>query len=172
MTPTLLSNVKGSEDTFYRIQKPRSGTQPYPIDYPDIAFLAGACACDENLPTQDFEPEDQKLIVEAHSIWSVYQPPSPLISTTEDEDRALRLAEKISETEGLTLDQIDIAVIRPGLVDSGKMEYYHWLDLVQDLGAEIENRSRNDHEYVFLHYIPDEAIEFYGAVEEYIKSFA
>ena len=140
---------------------------PYPISDPDIAFLAGAC--DDNLPTQDFKPEDQKFIVEDHSLWSAYQPRSPLISTTKDKGWALRLAEKISDTEGLTLDQIDIAVIQPGVVDSGKMEYYHWLDLVQDLGAEIEKKSCNDHEYVFLHSIPHEAIQFYGTVEEYMN---
>ena len=167
MTPTLLSNVKGSKDTLYRIQKPRSGTTSYPIDHPDIAFLAGAC--DDNLPTQDFKPEYQKPIVEAHSIWSAQQPYSLLISTTKDKDWALGLAKKIRDTEGLTLDQIDIAVIRPGQVDSGKMEYYHWLDLVQDLGAEIEKKLRNDHEYVFLHSIPHKAIQFYRTVEEYMN---
>jgi len=168
MTPRLLSNVKGSEDTFYRIQKPRSGTKPYPIDYPDIAFLAGACAA--NLPTQYFKPEDQKAIVEAHSLWSAYQPRSPLISTTEDESWALYFAEEvICVTEGLTLNQIDIAVIRPGLVASESMKYYHWLDLAQDLGAEIQEKSRNVHEYVFLRSIPHEAIQFYGTVEEYIN---
>jgi len=165
MTPTLLSNVKGSQATFYRIQKPRSGTKPYPIDYPDIAFLAGAC--DDGLPTQDFNPEDQKAIVEAHSLWSACQPRSPLISTTTNEDRALSLAKRICEIEVLTLDKIHIAVIRPGLVASGKMNYYHWSALAQDLRAEIEKKSQNNHEYVFLHSIPHEAIQFYGTVEEY-----
>ena len=103
MTPTLLSKMKGSKDTFYHIQKPRAGTTPYPINDPDIAFLAGAC--DDNLPTQDFKPEDQKSIMEDHSLWSAYQPCSPLISTTKDKGWALHLVEKISDTEGLTLDQ-------------------------------------------------------------------
>jgi len=165
MTPTPLSNVKGSEDRFYRIQKPRSGTKPYPIDYPDIAFLAGAC--NDDLPTQYFKHEDQKSIVESHSIWSAYQPGSPLVSTTTDENWALSLAKRICEIEVLTLDKIHIAVIRPGLVASGKMNYYHWSDLAQDLRAEIEKKSQNNHEYVFLHSIPHEAIQFYGTVEEY-----
>jgi len=166
MAPTLKFNEKGSKDTFYRIQKPRSGTRVHPIKYPDIAFLAGAC--DDKLPTQDFKPEDQKTIVEAHSLWSARQPPSPLISTTENKEWALFFAEEvICKTEGLTLDQIDIAVICPGLVASGKMEYYHWADLAQGLGAEIVKKSENDHEYVFLRSIPQEAIQFYGTVRKY-----
>lgn len=142
MAPTLRFNEEDSKDIFYRIQKPNSGTTVDPVDEPDIKFLAGACV--DKLPTQEFKPEDQKSIVEKHSHWSRGQVPSPLISTTQDEEWALNMAKTICKTENLTLDQINIAVICPGSVapTSRKMEYYHWADLAQGLGANIVEKSK------------------------------
>ena len=51
------------------------------------------------------------------------------------------------------------------------MCYYHWCELVRELDADIEEKAMNDHEFVFLGKIPQEAITWYGTVEESERHF-
>jgi hypothetical protein len=59
-----------------------------------------------------------------------------------------------------------IAEISPGRAVSGSLRYYHWFELVREVGANIEHKAKNYHETVFLGRIPQEAITWYGTVEE------
>ena len=53
-----------------------------------------------------------------------------------------------------------------GCAVSGSIRYYHWFELVAELNAVIERKAMNHHETVFLEQTPQEAITWYGTLEE------
>ena len=159
--PTILSNKFRSSDVFYRCQQSNSGTSP-----PDLhwqggpGFVAGAKEA-KSFPKRSLRR--QKSIVEAHSVWSKTQA-SPFISTTDRLDKAMALAKVMTKKQQelySSNDPIYIAVIRPGRVPTGTMEFYRWWDLVNDLRAKIDSFASNEHEFEFLGSIPSEAIVLY-----------
>jgi hypothetical protein len=162
LRPKMLLNELGSADIFYRAQQPRSGTTP--PNLPHSGFIAGDPDCAASF--QDLPVEDQRKIVEDHSIWGLMKP-SPFVSLTKCLDNALDLAEVMTDHKqwyspsSIANLPVHIAVIRPGRVPTGTMRYYHWNTLVHDLGASISNKARNPNEYEFLGSIPAETIVEY-----------
>jgi hypothetical protein len=147
-------NEFGSAVTFYRFQTRNSGTT-YDSHF---GFLAGDYHEADHFQNVDYDK--QRSIVKNHSNWSIAKP-SPFISTTSDLAWAINVAKKIRRT-----DPIYIAEISPGRATSGSIRYYHWFELVRELNANIEHKAKNNHETVFLGQIPQEAITWYGTVEE------
>jgi len=147
-------NEFGSREKFYRFQSENSATT---YD-PHFGFLAGDYDDADYFPSLDYD--EQLSIVEDHSDWSCPNA-SPFISTTSDLEWALRVAKTIR-----SIDPVYIAEISPGRAVSGSIRYYHWDELVRELDADIERKATNDHETVFLGQIPQEAITWYGTVEE------
>lgn len=147
-------NEFGSPVKFYRFQTKNSGTT-YDSRF---GFLAGDYHDADFFTTLDYDK--QRSIVKSHSNWSIAKA-SPFISTTSDLAWALSVAKRIRR-----IDPIYIAEISPGRAVSGSMRYYHWHELVRELDANIEHKARNYHETVFLGQIPQEAITWYGTVEE------
>ena len=147
-------NEFGSPVKFYRFQTKNSGTT-----YDSrLGFLAGDYHDADQFPSLDYD--EQRSIVKDHSNWSSAKA-SPFISTTSDLAWALSVAKRIRRR-----DPIYIAEISPGRAVSGSIRYYHWCELVRELGADIGHKARNYHETVFLGRIPQEAITWYGTVEE------
>ena len=152
-------NKFGSPEKFYRFQTKNSATT-YNSDF---GFLAGDYHNADEF--QDLDYDEQRSIVEDHSNWSNANA-SPFISTTSDLEWALSVA------KGMTrMNPIHIAEISPGCAVSGSMLYYHWFELVHELDADIVHTARNYHETVFLNRIPQEAITWYGRVEEAERHF-
>lgn len=147
-------NKFGSPVKFYRFQTKNSGTK---YD-PRIGFRAGDYHDAEFFECLDYD--EQRSIVEDHSNWSKAKA-SPFISTTSDLAWAQSVAKRIKR-----FDPIYIAEISPGRAISGSIRYYHWSALVHELDASINHKARNYHETVFLGQIPQEAVTWYGTVEE------
>ncbi|KDR72139.1 hypothetical protein GALMADRAFT_1344375 [Galerina marginata CBS 339.88] len=146
-------------ERFYLILTPQSSTYASPQFFPEVGLLSSASLV--NLSTKDCNPQDQKSILEAHSL-STSHPPSPLIPATKSLERAFDLAEELSQTENLPLDRIYIAEICPGLVASNTVHYSHWLDLVH-VGTDF---AQNFQEYGFVGHIPASAVRFFETVKE------
>lgn len=147
-------NEFGSPVKFYRFQTKNAATK-YDSCF---GFLAGDYHEADRFPTLGCDK--QRSIVQDHSNWSIAKA-SPFISTTSDLAWAISVAKKIRG-----IDPIYIAEISPGRAISGSISYYHWFELVRELNAKIEHKARNCHETVFLGQIPQEAITWYGTVEE------
>ena len=148
-------NEFGSRVKFYRFQTKSSGTT-YDSYFGFLAGDYGDCA--DYFPSLDYD--EQRSIVEDHSDWSI-EKASPFISTTSDLEWAIKVAKKVKRR-----DPVYIAEISPGRAVSGSIRYYHWCELVRELDADIERKAMNYHETVFLGQIPQEAITWYGTVEE------
>ena len=147
-------NEFGSPVKFYRFQTKNSGTK-YDSRF---GFLAGDYHEADHFPKLNYDK--QRSIVQDHSNWSIAKA-SPFISTTSDLAWAISVAKKLRR-----LDPIYIAEISPGRAISGSISFYHWSELVRELNAKIEHKAMNYHETVFLGQIPQEAITWYGTVEE------
>lgn len=147
-------NEFGSPEKFYRFQTKKSGTT---FDS-RFGFLAGDSHGADLF--QSLDNDKQRSIVQNHSNWSIAKA-SPFISTTSDLAWAINVANRIRRS-----DPIYIAEISPGRAVSGSIRYYHWFELVRELSAKIEHKAKNFHETVFLGQIPQEAITWYGTVEE------
>lgn len=147
-------NEFGSPVKFYRFQTKNAATT-YDSRF---GFLAGDYHEADHFPSLDYDK--QQSIVKNHSNWS-FAKASPFISTTSDLAWAISVAKKIRRN-----DPIFIAEISPGRAISGSIRYYHWFELVRELNAKIEHKAKNYHETVFLGQIPQEAITWYGTLEE------
>lgn len=147
-------NEFGSPEKFYRFQTYNSGT----TYESSSGFIAGNFHGADHFPNLDYDK--QQSIVQNHSNWSIAKA-SPFISTTSDLAWAIIVAKKIRSKY-----PIYIAEISPGRAVSGSIRYYHWFKLVDVLNAKIEHKAKNYHETVFLKEIPQEAITWYGTVEE------
>jgi len=99
------------------------------------------------------DPDSARFIIELHSDWS-NRTWTPLISMTDSDEHALRLA--CSREEHGRID-VHVAIIDRELLES-HADVYRMLDLVNATGAEIAPKARSWREYVCIHHIPLAAI--------------
>lgn len=141
-------------DQLYRVVDDRSFVQ----FNPETGFTA-ADIMTEFDPEND--PQSARDIIELHSDWG-NRMWTPLISTTDSEDHAWKLA---CNREEYGCTNIHIAIIDHDLLES-QVDVYRMMDLVHTTGAEIAPKARSWHEHVCVHHIPiDAVIHFYTLSE-------
>jgi hypothetical protein len=80
---------------------------------------------------------------------------TPFISATASRAKAIHYA---TQREEWGHGNVWIATIDTAALRASRVITYHMATLVEDTGAEICDVAWNEHEYLCLHHIPDEAI--------------
>jgi hypothetical protein len=142
-------------DLLYRVVDERSLVQ---FD-PGVGFVAADTWTPFD-PHQD--PESARDIIELHSDWS-NRTWTPLISMTDTEDHAWRLARNREEHGRI---DIHVAIIDRELLES-QVDVYRMLDLVDAIGAEIAPKARSWHEHFCVHRVPIDAILAFFTLPEF-----
>jgi hypothetical protein len=145
-TSVNIATIVTMGDLLYRVVDERSLVQ----FHPEVGFVAADTRSSFD-PSDD--PESARDIIELHADWSnkVW---TPLISMTDSEDHAWRLA--CNREEHGRMD-IQIAIIDRELLES-QVDVYRMLDLADAIGAEIAPKARSWREHICVHHIPIDAI--------------
>jgi hypothetical protein len=145
-TSATIATIVIMGDLLYRVVDERSLIQ---FD-PEFGFVA-ADTWSPFDPNND--PDSARDIIELHADWS-NRAWTPLISMTDSEDHAWRLACSREEHGRM---EVQIAIIDRELLES-QVDVYRMLDLADAIGAEIAPKARSWREHICVHHLPIDAI--------------